>query len=51
MKGMMKASFLKSEGEVRSQTRYHFVKGTAVGAVWWSGKEAAVGAKEEEEEE
>ena len=27
-KGRMKASFLKSEGDVRSHTRYHFVYGT-----------------------
>lgn len=47
MKGIMKASALKSEGEARSQTRYHFVYGIWVGRVEWESKEAAVGALDE----
>lgn len=40
--GMMNASWMKSCGDVRSHTRYHFVKGT------WPGTAPAVpeGAKE-----
>ena len=51
MKGMMKASALKSDRDARSQTRYHFVYGTGVGDVEWSSKEAAVGAEDEDGEE
>lgn len=43
MNGTMKASWAKSLGDVRSHTRYHFVKGTCPGA---ATPGASDGAKE-----